>query len=246
MSKQLNEIAERNLQALRANPYPGRGIVLGVDSIGKNMVQIYWIMGRSENSRNRILKSESSRLFTEAADPAKMQDPKLIIYNAMGTTHTDHVVSNGEHTGIIIDGLRAGQNFSGTLSGLCSEPDAPHFTPRIAGVWMRFGMHYPAANLGIIRRSEWGDGCNRFCYRYEAMCPGFGYCIHTYAGDGDPLPSFEGEPMLVSLQGDIKNIAAFYWQKLNGANLVSLAVKFIPLDWSNPTIEIINKYSKVG
>lgn len=253
-----HSVAQENLLQFRENPYPGRGIIVGLDETGKYLVQVYWIMGRSENSRNRVFVSgENGLLSTEAADPSKVKDPSLIIYNAMGEEKGQYVVSNGHQTdaviaGIVNDGVlesygRLGITFAGVMRSWTYEPDAPNFTSRITAVssWWLFGEEIrPFSKMSILRKSPWHDGCDRHLYEFEGHCPGFGHCITTYSGDGDPLPSFEGEPVLLSLVGSAEEIAATYWKTLNNENKVSLAVKFISMEGSSQTV-IYNKYKQV-
>lgn len=242
----INELrATANLIHLAMNPYPGRGIVIGMDEFGKNMVQVYWIMGRSDNSRNRVFSSDDDgRLFTEAADPAKMQDPSLVIYNAMMECDGRYVVSNGSQTDDIANNKSWRYSFHDALSRWQYEPDAPNFTPRISCMCALAG-NAPLAQLSVLRKSPLSETCDRAFYVYSEFPKGYGYCITTYTGDGNPLPSWRGDPLLVPLYGDTETIAEDYWGALNEDNRVSLAVKFIPMDGSKSTIHIINKYAKV-
>ena len=234
-----------NFRALSRNSYPGRGAVMGRDHKGKNMVQVYWIMGRGTNSRNRIFKDNGGgTLSTEAVDPAKLEDPSLIIYNAMREGDGFYIVSNGEQTNRVFEtlGTSNGTGLTRALHGYKYEPDAPNFTPRIAGVC--FSRPEPLFQLSILRKSPWNDTCDRLLYEYEWVADGFGYGITTYSGDGNPLPAFRGEPALLPFFGDIDDVANAYWEALNEANRVSLAVKFIAKSgWSE--MRIINKYTKV-
>lgn len=236
-------VAERNMLALGENPYPGRGIVIGTDKTGKYMVQVYWIEGRSPNSRNRVLTEKDGAVFTEAADPAKMKDPKLIIYNAMRERGPRYVVSNGDQTDTVIQGIRSRYNLMDTMMEREYEPDEPNFTPRITGLCSLDSLD-PRFQLAILRRSPWGT-CERHFFTYEQVAAGFGYCIHTYMGDSDPLLSWHGEPLLMPLKGGIEEIAASYWDKLDEANRVSLAVKFIHMELGVSDTNIVNKYTKV-
>ena len=254
----LDTIALNNYASLCRNPYPGRGIIVGLDETGQYLVQLYWIMGRSANSRNRIFTlGENGLVATEAADPSKVEDPSLIIYNAMGEEKGQYVVSNGHQTdaviaGIVNDGVlesygRLGVTFAGVMRSWTYEPDMPNFTSRITAVssWWLFGKEIrPFSKMSILRKSPWHDGCDRHLYEFEGHGPGFGHCITTYSGDGDPLPSFQGEPILLPLVGSKNKIAETYWNALNVYNTVSLAVKFIPKDGASETV-IINKYCKV-
>jgi len=251
--------AASNLEALTKNPYPGRGIVVGLDDSGQFLVQVYWIMGRSENSRNRIFGNEGGRLFTEAADPSKVKDPSLIIYNAMCETLSPDdgeisVVSNGHQTDHVKHAYFNGETLGRAMQPSVPEPDrpnvteyepdGPNFTPRITAVssWMNGTAH---VEMAILRKSPWNDACDRHLYEFGDIGKGFGYCITTYSGDGNPLPAFQGEPYLLPLGGDANFIAGTYWDALNADNRVSLAVKFIPKSGPSHTA-IVNRYSKVA
>ncbi len=241
--------AASNLEALTKNPYPGRGIVVGLNDSGQSLVQVYWIMGRSENSRNRIFGSEGSRLFTEAADQSKVKDSSLIIYNAMDETLSPDdiavsVVSNGHQTDIVKLAYFNGESLGKATRHFQYEPDRPNFTPRITAVssWVNGTAR---VEMAIQRKSLWDDACDRHLYEINGLGKGFGYCFHTYSGDDEPLPAFQGEPYLMPLGGDANFIAGTYWDALNADNRVSLAVKFIPKNGPSEII-IINKYSKVA
>lgn len=240
----MDSLMKKNFRRLARNPYPGRGIVIGMDESGENMVQIYWIMGRSPNSRNRVFEAQLGLLRTSAADPAKVSDPSLIIYNAMRELGAHYIVSNGDQTDTIAQELVAGSEFRQALFTRSYEPDAPNYTPRIAGiVALRYSV--PVGELSIIKRSPFGEGCDRAFFRYEQFAPGAGRCITTYMGDGDPLPSFEGEPYLVPIPGgDAAAVAQTFWNALNAENRVSLAAKFIEIKSKKTRIEIINQYAK--
>jgi IMP cyclohydrolase len=236
-----------NLAALRRNPYPGRGIIAGLNASSSDLVQVYWLMGRSANSRNRVFKSDGKgRLYTEAADPTKVVDPSLIIYNAMSERKPHFVVSNGNQTDHVVKQLLHYPHYlQPHLSTIAHEPDDPNFTPRITAV---SSVHYEKyiVQLSILRRSQWGDTTDRFFYQYEEVPPGFGLCLTTYKGDGDPLPSFSGEPLLMPLGEEITEIARMYWDALNPDNRVALAVKFITRATSISKIHIINKFEQAG
>ena len=252
----MNELFEKlalgakvNLFNLGGNPYPGRLIVVGLDETGENLVQVYAIMGRSENSRNRVFGcGDNGRLFTEAADSSKTKDPSLIIYNAMREAHTGiqtlYVVSNGHQTDAVADECSR-NSLVATMIKWEYEPDAPNFTPRITSVTYWGNAGFPISLISILRKSVWSGRCDRHLFGINDIGRGFGYCFHTYSGDGDPLPAFRGEPYLVPLIGDANQIADTFWQALNADNRVSLAVKFIPKDGPS-NIFVINKYEKVG
>jgi hypothetical protein len=241
----LKSLAERNLaERLGANPYPGRGLVLGLDDQAHYLIQVYWIMGRSENSRNRVFATDGKRVWTEPADPAKVKDPSLIIYNAMREVPGGAlVVSNGDQTDTICDALEAGGTLEEALAKRDYEPDAPNFTPRISGVYDLRRIPF-AAILSLLRRGAFGDATDRFLWRYEEMEPGYGYCITTYMGDGDPLPAFAGEPFIVPLVGDMGAIACEFWSTLNDANKVALCVKAIDPKSLATNVVILNKLQK--
>lgn len=237
--------ATQNLETLRANPYPGRGIVIGMDETGGYLVQVYWIMGRSENSRNRVFGAEAGHVWTEAADPSKVGDPSLIIYNAMRDLAGRYIVSNGDQTDTICEGFMTGMSIEQSLNVRAYEPDAPNYTPRISGVCtLRQGP--PVAKLSVLKRSAFGDGCDRHFFRIETFGPGFGHCVTTYEGDGSPLPAFRGEPRVLPLPGDAESVATTIWDALNEDNRVSLAVKFIDIAGGLTQVHIVNKYGKVG
>jgi IMP cyclohydrolase len=244
--------AYANLVALNANPYPGRGLVVGLDDTGDNLVQVYWIMGRSPNSRNRVFSAdlETGRVFTEAADPSRVKDPSLIIYNAMAETAQpkQYVVSNGHQTDTITQSLRGvfnvdvpGSTLFDALSLHRFEPDGPNWTPRISAV---SSWHPYRVQIVVLRRSPWSFACDRSLHSYEDLGAGYGYCVTTYDGDGDPLPSFSGMPYLLPLEGDIDRVAEMFWDFLNAENRVALAVKFIGRQ-GKADIKIINAYQKV-
>ncbi|HEU0080623.1 MAG TPA: IMP cyclohydrolase [Candidatus Paceibacterota bacterium] len=241
------QLALENFNALAQNPYPGRGLILGMDEEGNNALQVYWIMGRSESSRNRVFGQEFGRLSVELADPSKSTDPKqleLIVYDAMLDDGAYFVVSNGRQT----DDVMASRNMDVGLMDYTYESDVPNFTPRITGV---FGIHPITGErhykIVIIRKSSRDDSCERIGYRYQTIGRGFGYCVTTYRGDGNPLPSFHGEPLLMPLRGSPEEILEAYWQALNADNRVALAVKVIPLDQvGRSRILIRNKYEKVA
>ncbi len=244
--------AALGLMGLAQNPYPGRGIVIGTSEDGLHAVQIYWIMGRSLNSRNRIFSVNGGCLFTEPADPTKVKDPSLIIYNAMTEYRGVFIVSNGDQTDTVFKRLQ--DNASSTLRTMLAdekyEPDDPNFTPRITGIcYAAFG--FCLTELSILRRSELvgnhdDDDCQRSYHEYNQIIPGFGFCLHTYSGDGDPLPAFTGEPYVVPIKGNLTEVTEKYWSVLNPENRVALAVKFINLSTHKSKIKVINRFAKVA
>ena len=237
----LPDIADANLARLRANPYPGRGIVLGLDEDGAHWVQVYWVMGRSANSRNRVLEVEGAEVATAPHDPSKVEDPSLIIYRAMSSFHGWHVVSNGDHTDSVVQHVAAGSTFETALEGCRHEPDAPNYTPRIAGL-VRLNGEDTELKLAKIVRDPGDEEHSIHCfYRYAGFVNGFGACLHTYAGDGDPLPPFDGDPYAVPLAGNIDEIADAYWNALDAENKVALAVKTIHCDSGRTAVTVRNK-----
>ncbi len=219
----IKKLAARNFSRhISENAYPGRGIVLGRNH-ENSWIVIYWTMGRSSNSRNRIFIHNNGILRTEVADSSMVEDPTLIIYNAMRDLDDSIVVSNGKHTDTICKGLEDGKSFYTALNSEKHEPDAPNYTPRISGIIQR---EEGAMALSIISKSDFYDeqSEHRFC-RYSNIAPGYGYCLTTYMGDGNPLPSFKGDPLMLPLQGNAEKIANFYWQELNQDNRISLAVR---------------------
>jgi hypothetical protein len=216
-------VADTNFHRLGGNPYPGRGLILGRDETGEHLVQLYFLMGRSENSRNRVLRQDGSRLFTNFAEDLG-GDSSLVIYDAMLAEKGNFVVSNGDQTLTVIKGLRTGASFEETLQLRTFEPDDPSFTPRITGLCStRDG---PVLQFSVLRRSPWSFP-ERHTFAKDDVAPGFGYGIHTYRDNGDPLPSWNGEPVLLPLRGGMREIADTYWNHLNPDFRVSLAVRFI-------------------
>ncbi len=182
-------IADENLQLLKANSYPGRGMSLGMDQTGTHLVQVYWIMGRGKDSRNRVFSIDGGRVYTEAANPATMQSTANIIYDAMEQSGSSaFVVSNGTQTNAVVDGWANGIPLRGVLDDWEYESDAPNFTPRITGVCYRWTK--PCIYLSILRKCEGSNQCDRFYFEYNGLVPGLGRCITTYTGDGNPLPPF--------------------------------------------------------
>ena len=233
------ELAERNLtQHIAENVYPGRGIVLGRNE-ENSWIVIYWIMGRSSNSRNRIFTHVNGILRTEAADPSLLEDPSLIIYNVMRNVDQRIVVTNGSHTDTICEGLAQGESFYTAQYSEKHEPDAPNYTTRISGM---IEQSASSMSLSRITKSDFSvEQSAHFYYHYNEILPGYGYCLTTYMGDGNPLPAFEGDPILVPLEGDAERIANFYWQKLNQDNRISLFVRELESSGEN-RLKIINRF----
>ncbi len=212
---------------LRGNSYPGRGILLGRSPDGSRAVAAYFIMGRSENSRNRVFELTEDGIRTRAFDESKMTDPSLIIYHPVRVVGEDTVITNGDQTDTVRDALLEGKVFAQALKARTFEPDGPNYTPRISGLLHRDGSYA----LSILKSAD-GDpaSCRRFFFGYEAPLAGQGHFIHTYMGDGQPLPSFQGEPEQVAIPtGDAQALADSIWADLNGENKVSLFVRTIDL-----------------
>nr|WP_318659139.1 IMP cyclohydrolase [uncultured Treponema sp.] len=226
---------------LGSNEYPGRGIILGRSADGSKAVAAYFIMGRSENSRNRIFVEDGEGIRTQAFDPSKMKDPSLIIYAPVRVLGNKTIVTNGDQTDTIFEGMDKQMTFEQSLRSREFEPDAPNFTPRISGV-----MHVENGTYNFalsILKSDNGDSstCNRFTFAYENPKAGTGRFIHTYIGDGNPLPSFEGEPTLVEVKGNIDEFTDEVWNSLNNDNKVSLFVRFIDVKTGKYETRIVNK-----
>lgn len=230
-------------QYLRDHAYPGRGILLGRSADNKRAVIAYFIMGRSANSRNRIFTpvAEDKGIMTEAFDPSKMEDPSLIIYHPVRYVEKtgDTVVTNGDQTDTVRDGILAGKAFAQSLRTRCFEPDPPNYTPRISGLVHKDG----AFALSILKSADGDPTCNhRYFFGYDNPLPGEGRFIHTYQENLDPLPSFEGEPRRVAITApDAGTLAKELWENLNEDNKVSLFVRYIDLATGNVDDRIINK-----
>ncbi|NHN29770.1 IMP cyclohydrolase [Paenibacillus agricola] len=243
MTTTTNHSAENNLESLQGNPYPGRGIIIGLTPDGTRLVQVYWIMGRSVNSRNRVfIQGENGFLRTEAHDPALLTDPSLIIYYPVKHTGGSHIVTNGDQTDTIFEVLNAGGSFEQALTTRTFEPDAPNFTPRISGLVELQNPHC-LYKLSILKSNAGNpDQTLRQFFHYAQGIAGQGHLIHTYSGDGDPLPSFSGEPVLVPLYDDIDQTLSAYWDGLNEDNKISLLVKTIRLDNGETEMRVTNKH----
>lgn len=222
---------------LSANRYPGRGIVIGKTKDEKEMAIGYFIMGRSENSRNRVFVPDGDGLRTEAFDPAKLSDPSLVIYAPVRVSGETTIVTNGDQTDTIYDYLQTGKTFQDALRTRTFEPDGPIFTPRISGTVT--GDFYELSILKSTGAPEESTG--RFFYEYTATPGGFGHIIHTYMGDGDPVPSYEGEPTPVTIEDDFGAFGQKLWNALDEQNKVSLFVRFIDITTGKTRDEIFNK-----
>ncbi len=228
-------------EELRNNEYPGRGIVLGRTPDGKKAVAAYFIMGRSSNSRNRIFVEEGDGIRTQAFDESKLEDPSLIIYAPVRVLGNKTIVTNGDQTDTIYEGMDQQMTFEQSLRSREFEPDGPNYTPRISGI---MHMEKGSYNFALsILKSDNGcpNSCNRFTYAYENPAAGKGRFIHTYMHDGNPLPSFEGEPKLVEISGDIDGFTQSVWESLNEDNKVSLFVRFIDIETGEYETRIVNK-----
>ena len=228
---------------LSENSYPGRGIVIGKSADGKNAMIAYFIMGRSENSRNRIFERFDGGMRTKAFDESKLSDPSLIIYNPyLSVNKNIDIVTNGDQTNTVYDFVKDGKTFEDALMTREFEPDCPNYTPRISGgLYYCFDEKDFAYKLSILKSADGNpEACNRYFYKYKALA-GVGHFIHTYKCDGNPIPSFYGEPEKVALPNTAEELAELVWKNLNEDNKVSLFVRVVPLDGSEASEIIINK-----
>ena len=224
---------------LKDNEYAGRGIVIGTSPDRKNAVCAYFIMGRSENSRNRVFVKEGETLKTEPFDVSKVSDPSLIIYNAVRKTENSLIVTNGDQTDTVYNLMSEGKSFKESLETREFEPDAPNFTPRISGIlYFENGFKYEMSILKSI--DENGSECCRYTYSYPSVA-GLGHFIHTYNCNGDPLPTFTGEPHRISIKNNIEEFANEIWESLNVDNKISLYVRYTDIETGKYTDKIINK-----
>ncbi len=222
------------LEFLKNNPYPGRGIAVGKDRV------YYFIMGRSENSRNRVFRAEGDDVMIYPFDESKVEDPSLIIYAPVRSLKNALIVTNGDQTDTIRDFLNKGDSFENALRTRGFEPDKPNYTPRISALlhWDKNWWY----QMSILKAAD-GEGkkCNRFTFDFSPV-PGLGHFIHTYVGDGKPLPSFEGEPEQIETMNDIDEFTNAIWENLNEDNKISLFVRYITLKNGDAETRIVNKY----
>jgi len=234
-------ITQNLSQILKENAYPGRGIVIGKSDDGKYAVTAYFIMGRSVNSRNRVFTATEDGIKTEAFDPSKLTDPHLIIYSPVRVLGNKTIVTNGDQTDTIYENMDKQQTFEMSLRGREFEDDAPNYTPRISGILHVENGEFNYA-MSILKSADGNpDSCQRYTFAYNNPLAGDGRFIHTYMGDGNPLPSFEGEPEKIGIEGDIDSFTDMLWTSLNEENKVSLFVKFIDIATGEAETRIVNK-----
>lgn len=227
-------------ERLEGNTYPGRGIVVGKSADGTKACAAYFIMGRSANSRNRVFTVKNGEVFTEPFDASKVEDPSLIIYAAVRQYENNLIVTNGNQTDTIYEGLAAGKSFSQALTAREFEPDAPNLTPRISGM-LTFDQEDFTYEMSILKSADAeGTGCNRFTYAYVPM-NGVGHFLHTYVCDGNPIPTFQGEPERVAIPNDMESFAREIWESLDENNKISLYVRYVDLATGKVEEKLINK-----
>ena len=227
-------------ERLEGNRYPGRGIVIGKTPDGKKAAIAYFIMGRSANSRNRVFTEKNGEIFTEPFDASKVEDPSLIIYAAVRSYENKLIVTNGNQTDTIYDGLAAGKSFSQALTSREFEPDAPNLTPRISGMLTFEGNDF-TYEMSILKSGDAaGTFCNRYTFSYGA-CAGLGHFIHTYVCDGNPIPTFQGEPERVAMDNDIDAFTTDLWNALDAENKISLYVRYTDLETGAVDSRMLNK-----
>lgn len=232
----INDIAE----LIKDNSYVGRGIVIGKTEDSKKAAFAYFIMGRSNNSRNRIFTEKDGNIYTEPFDASKVEDPSLIIYAAVRNLDNKMIVTNGDQTDTIFDGVKAGLSFADSLKSREFEPDAPNLTPRISGM-LTFENNDFSYEMSILKSADAdGTACNRYTFSYPSLS-GLGHFIHTYVCDGDPIPTFQGEPERVAIPSDIDEFTNSLWNALNGDNKISLYVRYIDLSNGEQESRLINK-----
>jgi hypothetical protein len=234
----INDIAE----LIKGNSYVGRGIVIGKTEDGKHACVAYFIMGRSNNSRNRVFKERSGNIFTEPYDASKVEDPSLIIYAALRSFGNKLIVTNGDQTDTVYNGLSKGLSFSDSLKSREFEPDAPNLTPRISGM-LTFANNDFSYEMSILKSADAeGSACNRYTFSYPSL-PGLGHFIHTYVCDGNPIPTFQGEPERVAIPNSIDEFTEKLWNALDEDNKISLYVRYTDIDGVRYDSRLINKNS---
>jgi len=227
-------------QVIGGNSYPGRGVLLGKSADGKNAVVAYFIMGRSANSRNRIFVENGEEVIIHPFDASKVEDPSLIIYSPIRKVQNHLVVTNGDQTDTIVEGIEKGLSFSDALKSREFEPDAPNFTPRISGM-LTFADGDVSYQMSILKSADAeGTACNRFTYDYAATA-GLGHLIHTYVCDGNPIPTFQGEPERVAIPNEIDAFTTEIWNALDEQNRISLYVRYIDLETGAIQNRMINQ-----
>ncbi len=233
----INDIAE----LIKDNSYVGRGIVAGKSKDGKKAVAAYFIMGRSANSRNRIFTEKNGEVFTEPYDASKVEDPSLIIYAAVRSLGKKLIVTNGDQTDTIYEGIKAGGTFSGALATRDFEPDKPNYTPRISAILNLDGDF--TYEMSILKSADAdGTACNRYTFSYAPLA-GLGHFVHTYVCDGNPIPTFQGEPERVEIPDDIDEFTNKLWGALNEDNKISLYVRYIDIETGKTENRLVNKYN---
>ncbi len=225
---------------IRDNRYVGRGIVIGKSANGESAVSAYFIMGRSANSRNRVFVEKNGVLYTEPFDFSKVEDPSLIIYAAQRKYQNKLIVTNGDQTDTIFKGLQNGKNFRSALESRTFEPDRPNFTPRISGI-LTFADKDFSYEMSILKSADaLGTACNRYTFSYTAL-PGLGHFLHTYVGDGNPPPTFQGEPERIAIPDSIDTFTDSLWNALNAENRISLYVRYTNLATGKEDNRLINQ-----
>lgn len=233
---QVNDIAE----LIRGNSYVGRGIVIGKSADGRSACTAYFIMGRSQNSRNRVFAERDGALYTEPYDASKVEDPSLIIYAAVREFENRLIVTNGDQTDTVYHGLAAGKSFSQALASRCFEPDAPNFTPRISGM-LTFEDRDFSYEMSILKSADaQGSACSRYTFSYPSL-PGVGHFLHTYVCDGSPLPTFQGEPERVAIPDSIDAFTDSLWNALDKDNKISLYVRYTNLESGKADTRLMNR-----
>ena len=227
-------------EAVRGNSYVGRGIVIGKTADAKRLAVAYFIMGRSANSRNRVFTKRDGAIFTEPFDASKVEDPSLIIYAALRTLDNKLIVTNGDQTDTIYDGVSKGLSFADSLKCREFEPDAPNLTPRISGMATLEGGDF-TYEMSILKSADAeGTACNRYTFSYPSLA-GLGHFIHTYVCDGNPIPTFQGEPERVAIPDSIDELAGSLWDALDSDNKISLYVRYVSLSDGSFEDRLINK-----